>query len=166
MVDDVGLNTLLDRAEKHIRRVLIEDKERELMPMVVMAKEGELGVAEIPWRNDDEKIAMVEALGAAMREKGIEAYVFMSEAWIALMPCGWSPDQRVPVMPKERPDRKEVVFALACDKDRAVQRSWRIVRGEAGTIVKLEREKDEVSSLGGRMADMLKPGGRGATPGS
>jgi hypothetical protein len=60
-------------------------------------------------------------------------------------------------MPVDRPDRKEVVWALAADKTQHRVRVWNIVRGEAGTIVKLDLDKDvkPMPGIGGRMASLL-----------
>ena len=154
MVD--GLEVLLDSAEQHIRRVLLEQKEDELVPLFVMAKPDEMILCPTPWRDDFEKALMVDMVRQEMRKEGVKAYVFMSEAWSAKQPAGWKPGDPEGPAPSDRPDRQEIVFALACDKERALERVWRIVRGEAGTIVKLEREEKTTTGLVGRMAGLLR----------
>jgi hypothetical protein len=150
-----ALEVLLMQAERHIRHVLLEQKEDQLVPLFAMAKRGEMILCPTPWRDDDEKRLMVEAVRQEMHREGVKAYVFMSEAWSAAQPEGWKPGDAEGPLPEDRPDRQEIVFAVACDKERILHRVWRIVRGEAGTIVKLEREKD-LDGLTGRMAGLLR----------
>jgi hypothetical protein len=151
-----GLEVLLDSAEQHIRRVLLERKEDELVPLFVMAKRDGMILCPTPWRDDFEKALMVDMVRQEIRKEGVKAYVFMSEAWSAKQPAGWKPGDPEGPAPSDRPDRQEIVFALACDKERALERVWRIVRGEAGTIVKLEREEKTTTGLVGRMAGLLR----------
>jgi hypothetical protein len=157
MSDLIGLHTLLDDAERHIRRVLLEKKEPELVPMFVMAtKRGGIILCPTPWRNDEEKRLMIEALRREMRKEGAEAYCFMSEAWTAVQPKGWKPGDSEGPAASHRPDRQEIVFALAADRERTIQRQWRIVRGEAGTIVKLDLDKEPPDAIVGRMSELLR----------
>jgi hypothetical protein len=61
-----------------------------------------------------------------------------------------------------RPDSPRSALCSYCsaaipeyDVPLMMQRAWRIVRGEAGTIVKLDRQPDG-GDLVGRMAELLK----------
>jgi hypothetical protein len=151
------LNHLLDEAERHIHNVLIDQHEDELLPVCVMAKGDGRFIAPTPWRSENEKGAMLTLMRHQMQSNGVEAYCVMSEAWIAVQPEDWKPGDDAGPPPSQRPDRQEVVFACASDKTQSIQRMWRIVRGEAGAIVKLDLDDGRnVADTVGRMAELLR----------
>lgn len=150
------LDALLKRAGEHARRVLVETKARELMPIFLMVAAKENIFLPAPWRSDQEKALMLRAARAIMQERGVTCYSIVSEAWTATQPKGWKPGMPQGPMPADRPDRKEIVFALAADKTRSKSCTWDIVRGEAGSVVDLRLEKGPLQDLGGRMAELLR----------
>jgi hypothetical protein len=151
------LKRLLDMAGDHAHTVLVLKHEPELVPVFHMLdEEGNGVVAPVIWRDEAEKSAILARLRMLMKQEGIVAYSMVSEAWAAVQPKDWKPGMPDGPMPSERPDRKEVVIAIAADKTRAISRSWDIVRGEAGSIVKLELSPLAPDRQQGRMAELLR----------
>jgi hypothetical protein len=150
------LDALLKHAGEHARRVLVEMKETDLMPTFVMIAEDEHVFMPAPWRDDDEKRIMLAAARGIMKAKGVTRYSMVSEAWTAAQPKGWKPGMPQGPLPADRPDRKEIVIAIAADKATSKSRVWDIVRGEGGTIVDLRLDKESLTGLGGRMAELLR----------
>lgn len=150
------LDALLELAGAHARTVLVDMKEAELPPTFLMIAEGEHIFMPAPWRDEDEKRMVLGAVRAIMKESGVTRYSMVSEAWIAIQPEGWKPGMPQGPLPGDRPDRKEVVFAIAADKATAKSRTWDIVRGESGVVVELRHDKAEMKEIGGRMAELLR----------
>jgi hypothetical protein len=149
------LDALLEQAGEHARRVLVEMKEATLMPVFLMIGPEDNILMPAPWRDDDEKRFMLAAARDIMKDKRIVRYSVVSEAWSAIQPKDWKRGMPEGPAPSERPDRKEIVIAIAADKTTAKSRAWDIVRGEGGSIVDLRRDEDVVSQ-GGRMAELLR----------
>jgi hypothetical protein len=151
------LERMLDNAGAHAENLLIDQHEDELLPFFHMiTADGENILAPTPWRDEDDKRDMLGSIRLFMRMKNVVRYSVVSEAWAASQPKDWKPGQDISPMPSERPDRREIVIAIAADKERTVSRSWDIVRGEAGSIVKLQLDKDFAGSQEGRMGSLLK----------
>jgi hypothetical protein len=150
------LDALLEIAEGHARAVLVAMKEAELMPTFVMIADGETLFAPTPWRDARDKARYLGAVRALMKERGVTRYSMVSEAWTAKQPDGWKPGMPVGALPGDRPDRKEVVIAIAADKTNTKSRTWDIVRGESGAVVELRLDKAGGHDLSGRMAELLR----------
>jgi hypothetical protein len=154
MTDD--LDALLDLAAEHARQVLVEMKQADLMPTFLMiAAEGSIFMP-APWRDDDEKRIMLAAARMIMKAKGVTRYSMVSEAWTAKQPEGWKPGMPQGPSPAARPDRKEVVIAIAADKATIKSRMWDIVRGEGGAIVDLRLDDAALQNNSGRMGELLR----------
>jgi hypothetical protein len=155
MSDD--LDGLLELAGGHAHAVLIDMKADELTPTFLMVSAGEHIFMPAPWRSEGDKAAILEAAREIMKEAGVIRYSVISEAWTAAQPEGWKPGMPQGPLPADRPDREEVVIAIAADKTTAKSRIWRIVRGEAGSIVDLRHDPgQQMTDLGGRMAELLR----------
>jgi hypothetical protein len=150
------LDAMLELAGEHARRVLVEMKQADLMPTFVMVADEENIFMPAPWRDDDEKRIMLAAARAIMKDKRVTRYSVVSEAWTAVQPKGWKPGMPQGPLPADRPDRKEIVIAIAADKATSKSRVWDIVRGEGGSVVDLRLDKDGLTGLGGRMAELLR----------
>jgi hypothetical protein len=151
------LERLLDNAGKHAENLLVDQHEDELLPFFHMiTADGENILAPTPWRNEDDKRDMLGSIRLFMRMKNVVRYSMVSEAWAAIQPKDWKPGQDLGPMPSERPDRREVVVAVAADKERTVSRSWDIVRGESGSVVKLKLDEGYEGHLEGRMGSLLR----------
>ena len=150
------LDALLELAGAHARHVLVEMKEAELMPTFLMIADGENIIMPAPWRDENEKRVILGAARAIMKESGVTRYSMVSEAWSAAQPEGWKPGMPEGPLPGDRPDRKEIVVAIAADKVTSKSRTWNIVRGESGAVVELRLDDAVLSGLGGRMAELLR----------
>jgi hypothetical protein len=150
------LDALLKHAGEHARNVLVEMKQTELLPTFLMIAAEENILMPAPWRDEGEKRIMLAAARAIMKDKGVTCYSLVSEAWTAVQPKGWKPGMPQGPLPADRPDRKEIVIAIAADKATSKSRVWDIVRGEGGTIVDLRLDKDGLTGLEGRMAELLR----------
>ena len=150
------LDALLELAGGHARAVLVDMKEAELTPTFVMIADGETLFAPTPWRGERDKAMYLGALRALMKERGVTRYSMVSEAWTAKQPEGWKPGMPQGPLPGDRPDRKEVVIAIAADKTNTKSRTWDIVRGESGAVVELRLDKADLRDLSGRMGELLR----------
>jgi hypothetical protein len=153
------LEAMLEMAGKHAHNMLLGHKVDQLVPVFLMIDgDDDVMLAPVPWNDDNDKKRGLKIARATMKLAGIVRYSIVSEAWTANQPIGWKKGMPVGPLPADRPDRKEVVWALAADKQQHRVRVWNIVRGEAGTVVRLDhdRQVEHLPGMGGRMAELLK----------
>ena len=159
MNEKVSLEKLLDLAGDHARAVMI-GLQHELLPMwsIIDAK-GELLVRATPWQNEHEKHLAEIFIRAEIAKRNAVAYSLVIEAWEAWQPLGWDP-QKEPLTERNRPskrvDRREVVIALAVDKERTVWRKWWTRRDWNDQVVALELAEELPGEKQSWMADLFK----------
>lgn len=160
------LEDMLRLAHQHAEQVLVgKPAGEQVAPTFLMESErGARMLMQAPWRSDSEKDLLIRALAATMRARGIIRYSFVSEAWMATIPADsmtieeavkhrFTDDE----MPRNRPDRREVVMTVAADRERSISAVYAIIRGEGGTVVKLEHQRDITSDpFYGRFSNLLK----------
>jgi hypothetical protein len=131
------LSRLVEVAGEHARMVLIRLRQ-QMMPQWVMVNQGGyLDIMATPWRNDREKMVFAHGLRKYMRERRIQAYSVVVEAWAAVAPKGWKPGE--PHMPNwMNPERREVVIALATDGKEIEWRQWAVQRDYEDNVRALE----------------------------
>ncbi len=131
---------LLRLAGDHARHILLERRERQLMPSYVLIGADGLGhVVGTGWRNDDEKIAAIAQVRDLAREYRAVALSFVTEAWVT--DTLHQPDA-LTMRPSEHPQRHEVVHAFATDKNHTQMAQWQIVRDRpGGNIIALVEDK-------------------------
>jgi hypothetical protein len=154
------LDRLIEIAIQQAERVLVDKPNAQILPTFVLEKpDNEIGVFATPWTNEREKEITVYALRHVMRETKVLRYSFISEAWMATARPGTEHLARLPdgEMPSQRPDRVEVVIITASDATTIKSAMLRIVRGEGGTVVRLDRDLADAKAIKGRFADLLKP---------
>jgi len=163
-MSDPALDRLIDLAIDQATRVLVGKPGAALMPTFVVESGDRIALLATPWHSDLEKELTTQSLREVMQHLDIQRYSFLSEAWMATAPATTPQEiskQRYSAeeMPLQRPDRIEVVLVSAADKTREQGAILRIVRGEGGTVVRLDRAEgdDEIISLGGRFHNLLKP---------
>ena len=150
------LDDLIERAYRHASRVLIKERQTMLAPAFIMVgPDGAITAFAPQWVTAADKEASAIYARALMRETGCVQYSFLSEAWVATQPKGWRPGDDEGPSPSDRPDRAEIVFALASDKHHQVCRDWAIVRDRKGRIVKLEPRGDIGGDILGRFSNLL-----------
>jgi hypothetical protein len=155
------LDRMIGLAIKQAETVLLDQPGASMIPTFVMEDPGDrIVVFGTPWETEAHKEITCLALRAIMRESGTLRYCFMSEAWMAIAPPGT--DEHTTRLkdheqPSNRPDRVEVVVITASDASASKSAMLRIVRGEAGTVVRLDRDRAEMKSLRGRFSNLLQP---------
>jgi hypothetical protein len=150
-------DSLLDLAEQQARMVLLELKQELMASWVMLGADHKFEIIATPWKNDLEKELSHKMLRAFVRKKQIVAYSFLSEAWVAIAPAGWSPGQ--PMAEAERPmqraDRKEVVLAFASDGATKEWRVWEIIRDWQEQIITLASRPLPEASPAGWVTELL-----------
>jgi hypothetical protein len=155
MSADALLDALIDHAYEHARTVLIERRtgDDQLAPAwLTIGGDGAVTITITPWSDEFEKDLVVAAMRHTMRETGVVAYSFVSEAWSASEPESYDPKRHG--WPKDRPDRQEVVIAVASDRAASVHATWLIKRDRRGRVAALERQPDAEIAFG-RFDDLL-----------
>jgi len=95
-------------------------------------------------------------LRAKMREWNTVAYSIVVEAWAAQQPKDWKIGDDPGPRPAQRPERKEVVIAIASDGTEVVSRTWEIVRDWHERVIGLEQiEHPDYGVMQGWMAELL-----------
>jgi hypothetical protein len=148
------LDQLMAVAEGYAKKRLLRTR-NELLPVFELVGAG--GAHEIvgcPWRSDSDKTLMVAALRQKMRDQGTLAYSFVGEAWMARQTDMWKPDD---VLPSDRPDREEIVWAIASDGFHQRFAVWRLRRDSFGRCAALEPAATGIDpgTLAGRFANLL-----------
>jgi hypothetical protein len=154
------LDRLIEIAIQQAERVLVNQPNASILPTFVMERgNGEVAIFATPWSSERDKDITVFALRRVMRNDNVERYSFISEAWMAVAVPGTENKSRLAAheMPSQRPDRVEVVIISASDKTEVRSAMLRIVRGEGGTVVRLDRDRAEAKHVRGRFADLLFP---------
>ena len=100
-----------------VRSNIIKDK--HLMPVAFISSPKGMVIMGMPWRNDADKIAMLDSLKSALLQLKADMVVVATEAWMVICPV----DTEF-VRAAEHPERKEVVIMLVQVKD--VKGAWQI----------------------------------------
>ena len=69
-----------------------------------------------PWNNATEKAIYIESIRRLLQEYPIEAYSFVSEAWVASVNIRTEPEL-MDVPPRERSDREDILMVLTRHRD-------------------------------------------------
>lgn len=123
---------------------------------VVQFKDRPSAIITAPWSNEDEKIAVTEAMRIILKRhrENVVSYLFWSEAWMAYE------DARHPtgLMPCDREDRKEVVIINAFDLAGGKHVTLDIVRDDKGVVIDLIKDKDadDRDRFEGRLYNLLE----------
>ncbi len=127
----VDLDGLLERGEKHARRMLLERREESLRPFYfLVGDDGKHTLIPIMWSNDVQKQLAVAAIKDAARKAGAVAALLVHETWrldTRYTKRPWAGER-----PAESPDRMEAVQIVAMAKGQTRERSLHIVRDRPG----------------------------------
>jgi hypothetical protein len=160
-----SLDDLLDLARDQARNVLIgAPKGTQLVPTwLVHAANGDVIIIQTPWADDRQKAITAQAMRETMRERKALAYSFLSEAWMSRRRL--APGQTLQdvldkrhadgEMPRNDPERVEMVIATAGDTKGSKSRMWGIVRDKAGVVTDLVAQIDAPDMVVGRFEDCL-----------
>lgn len=137
-----SLDDLLDLAERHARRVLIEHHREQLIPSFLYEADEHCAVIGVPWQNNEEKRYAAAAVRRVMQANGAKQYSFITEAWMAAMPKEISPEQAKTMRPSEQPNREEALIGFATDGVTTKWKAWSIKRDRRGRVTALPPKKD------------------------
>jgi hypothetical protein len=151
---------LLQMAETHARAILIGGK-AEMMPIAHMIKaDGDELILATPWRNDFEKQLTQRMLSQLMKKGDVIRYAIVCEAWAAVATeeeaATVKPGDVVTPAISKRADAKEIVMAIAVDRDGSTTRVLEIKRDANGACVDLVVEADATDFIG-PLTDLLRP---------
>jgi hypothetical protein len=136
---ELDLEDLLALAYQQASTVLSGSK-AELMPVFALeAASGQMFIRGCPFRNDDQKEAMIESIRQEIQKRRIVRYSFLCEAWALNLKKGLN---EFHLRPSKDPRRYEVVIALAIDRKMRKIRQWRILRDDNGVCTGLEQDAD------------------------
>jgi hypothetical protein len=154
------LDQLIELAGTQARGVLVELGLPQLVPSwVLINKKGQFNVVTTAWKDDEQKELARKAIRQHMRQHRTTTYSVVFEAWAAHAPSDWNPDEELQPWEhaSERPDRWEVVIAIACNRKQSRIKQWKIVRDPfSGKVTDLEPDEAiEPGSWDGWLAEML-----------
>jgi hypothetical protein len=158
----MDLNTLLQLAGQQAHAVLI-DLRQPLMPTWLLYREPDkVMIVATPWESDQEKLAMGKLIKARLRRFGCTSYSFVCEAWAAWLDAGEydpvSGEVSEANRASNRPNRREIVTALAADKDKWIFSSWGVMRDVQGHVYELRPEPpmEEGTESSSWLAELLR----------
>lgn len=117
----MDLKHLFDLAVAGAEKSFLDDGE---IPQTAIAISGknELIIVPCPWRNDEDRLGVLNALRAMFKQHSVRYYAFVSEAWMG----EYDPDNVV--MPSKSERRKEVVIVSATDGTKSIAGIMDILR--------------------------------------
>lgn len=86
-----------------------------------------------PWRNNDEKHAMVATVRSTAQGLKVRCYAFVTEMWMATIERDRSGDIDMTIVPSEHPDREEGLMIIAETPTERIGECYVIVRQADGT---------------------------------
>jgi hypothetical protein len=143
-MSEVTLQALVDMAGAQARKIMVGTKE-ELMPCFLLQTETEVHILGTPWADSSQKAALIEEVRRWAKKIGAVRYSFLCEAWQAKVV-----DENDERPASERPDREEIVMAVASDGKETVRAQWAIKRQD-GVCVGLEKDPTDIVVLYDRM---------------
>lgn len=154
------LDSLVQMAGEHAKQALIGKPRAELVTTYLLFRvdatdELHVHAMACPWRDELEKIAIIETVRAHAHAIGAEALSVISEAWVSSYP-GRTLGGADP--PSQRADRREIVFAVATDGRDVKAARWNIRRNKpGGPVTALVPEDIEGGTFQGRLIDGILP---------
>lgn len=150
------LDRMLDLAEGHARRVLLEKHQADIMPCFLCQRaDNEIGILMAPFSNRAEKHAMMLEARKFMRENRVVRYSFMTGGWAAAQPKDFKAGDDPKLMPSEDPNRIEVVIALATEGIDTKYREWTLTRGKDGKVAEMLLMERVTTMLQSPFANLL-----------
>lgn len=146
-----SVEELMDFAEKQARAIIEEKGDEAQSMFLAQTLDNQMLVIAALWANEYEKVQILEGVKKLFKEKNVDRYVHISEAWAS------SNMQRHEqgFTPSQDPDRREVLIILGVDRNRVLHRSWEIET--EGEIRKIGTMKmlPEGTKITGRMTELL-----------
>lgn len=141
---------LLDLADQQAHLVSLSLQQAVVPSWVIITQSGEARIQATPWKDAHEKELARHFITAELRRCNAQAYSFVCEAWMSKAPKDWNPEEDLSEAerPINRPDRIEVIVALANDGTQTLARRWEIKRDSQGLVCALEPMGESTASQG------------------
>jgi len=128
----ITLEELIKLSEGHAHRILLEDREKDMVPLWhIVTPDGKPDlIIMTPWDGDfAKKLAVAKIKEIAHEHKAI-AVGFVTECWMLDIPAkdAHKPYER----PSQSPNRIEAVMILAYDKKRTIGKGLQTIRDKPG----------------------------------
>jgi hypothetical protein len=148
---NITLEDLLELAEGHARKIILECHQSLPPSWVIVGREAGPNIFTTAWRDDIEKMMARVFLRVQMSRLDAVSYSMITEAWQATV----SADEQITMPVRKMPKRKEVVIALACDRTRCEYRSWEVKRDWHERVVALEPLPGDYAKMESWMTSLL-----------
>lgn len=127
-------NTVVDMTLRYYK-----DGGETVYPTFHFFSEKEAGIVGAPWSNNEEKEVAINFLKKfAAEHPDYDTYVFVAEGWTSEV-SSEDYEKKKYVSPSKDPQRKEVVFIEAHNRDGESKfTSYHLVRGEGNKVVELK----------------------------
>jgi len=128
----ITLEKLIALGERHVNRILLEDREKGMAPLWhLVTPEGEQDfVIMTPWNGDFEKKLSVAKVRELAHEHNAIAVGFVTECW--MLDIKRADVHKPHPRPSESPNRIEAVMILAHDKERTIAKGLQTIRDKPG----------------------------------
>lgn len=111
-------------------RIEIEFKEEgEAMPQIFIMKGGKGTSLPLPWRDEDQKYALMDAMAHALRKFKPDLAIFVSECWMVK----GDGDSMRNMQPREHPDRTDALMLVGQWDGGAIMISREVNTAEDGS---------------------------------
>lgn len=104
---------------------------------LVIFPDGQEGYIATPWKSSVEKPVYIAAIRQLFREKGIVAYTFVTEAWVATIDPRTQRDL-MNVAPRDRSDRLDTLIVMSRHRDGEHYGTMHVVHYDAKGNVTLD----------------------------
>jgi hypothetical protein len=149
------LQSFFEHAAKQAASMFRE--QGELAPLWhAVDRNGQHLVIVTPWKDNDEKQAIIELVRKLFRERGVKHYVFMCEAWSVITP---DLDEIAPHIGhlSKHPDRREILTLHAEDCDGKSIMGWfYILRPEHAPATVSPLHMSEATEHAGTLHGLLR----------
>jgi hypothetical protein len=136
------LEELLQHGGEHARLTMV-GRTDEMTPIAHLVQaDGNDIIIGTPWADEREKAITLAMLAALARAGDAIRYMVLHEAWMAKAPEGAKLDDPPPVMPRDDPNRMEIVVAAAVERGRRIVRVWETKRDADGKCIDLVEQPD------------------------
>lgn len=152
------VETLLDAGERHVRDMLLVQREKSLVPFYHLVGPDTHAILMCRFGSEIEKQLQILAAKKAARQMGAKLAMFVAESWMVKMSVGeWERRGDTMDPPSQDPRRIEVVSIAATDgkssRGRLLQMERNRWNGRITGLVALP--EPETAEFGGRMLDGL-----------
>lgn len=152
-MEPLTLSQILDMADQGAQKIF--EERGETYPMFIFEKDDGLVFAPAPWKDEADKVRLLQMVAGALAALGVTQYAMVSEMWLA----SYQKNNNPTVWPSEREDRMELLAVFAVDKSGArLARGYRILReSDKPTLVFDLQMTDALTHMKGRIFNLLEP---------